>query len=630
MHELDLFVLESAIVIRAQSLPAQAPKSAPSAEKCLIVDRSDGGISECDSGSLSPSLVSELSSASPMHVSALLGALMLPSGLYLVVSCRRTPIAQLFGNTLYSFSEMQCIATCISSRFISSDAPYVSRIQAALDQGFFFGSYSYDITVSLEQNSAFSKQAASAAAASTTNKVSNSSQNNNSNNTNSSSNSSSGTRKRKNHLFFWNAHLTSALPLPIASTWTVRMIRGFVASYYSKAGGFSFVMISRQSPQRAGTRYYRRGADPQTSHVANFTETEQIIVDHKTHAAESLVQIRGSIPLRWSQRPNMKYKPKPRILGDAVSNNQIAFQHLKSVSGDYGKVTCVDLVDQKGSEGAISAAFKSAVLNASSLPVVYEGFDFHKECSKMRYDRLSLLVSRLQQPIHDSLYSCTLNDTETVVEKTMLSPSAVIRTNCMDCLDRTNVTQAQIARTRTQALELLTRDPLFDIAFKHAWADNADAISTLYAGTGALKTDFTRTGQRSRAGAIRDGVNSITRYYLNNFKDGLRQDGVDLLVGNVIVKKGQGFPVSGGDYGHILLVLIVLALIGMVTVNPIVFSACIVLLIVLAVKLPASFVNDPVLMNEDPWNATAAAVTGVSTAAGMNSSISNKQTRKSD
>jgi len=48
-------------------------------------------------------------------------------------------------------------------------------------------------------------------------------------------------------------------------------------------------------------------------------------------------------------------------------------------------------------------------------------------------------------------------------------------------------------------------------------------ISIQYSGTGALKTDFTRTGKRTKLGAIKDGLNSLTRYYKNNFADGYRQ-----------------------------------------------------------------------------------------------------------
>merc|ERR1712071_431881 len=70
-----------------------------------------------------------------------------------------------------------------------------------------------------------------------------------------------------------------------------------------------------------------------------------------------------------------------------------------------------------------------------------------------------------------------------------------------------------------------------EAAHRHLWANNADAISRLYAGTPALKGDFTRTGERTKRGALDDGVNSLTRFYLNNFIDADRQEGMDLLTG---------------------------------------------------------------------------------------------------
>jgi hypothetical protein len=63
------------------------------------------------------------------------------------------------------------------------------------------------------------------------------------------------------------------------------------------------------------------------------------------------------------------------------------------------------------------------------------------------------------------------------------------------------------------------------------WPDKADAISNLYAGTPALKGDFTRHSHREankKRGAMNDGVYSLLRYYLNNFIDADRQEGMDL------------------------------------------------------------------------------------------------------
>lgn len=106
------------------------------------------------------------------------------------------------------------------------------------------------------------------------------------------------------------------------------------------------------------------------------------------------------------------------------------------------------------------------------------------------------------------------------------------------------------------------------------WADNADICSVQYAGTSALKTDYTRyyyllfrkkhvvdfdtcqikiteyifsissrllrTGKRTKMGLLKDGWNSLVRYYKNNFSDGFRQDSIDLLLGNYQVDDGEG------------------------------------------------------------------------------------------
>uniref|UniRef100_A0A7S3MPI2 Uncharacterized protein n=1 Tax=Favella ehrenbergii TaxID=182087 RepID=A0A7S3MPI2_9SPIT len=74
-------------------------------------------------------------------------------------------------------------------------------------------------------------------------------------------------------------------------------------------------------------------------------------------------------------------------------------------------------------------------------------------------------------------------------------------------------------------------------SFRNAWTDNADRLSLLYTGTPALKTDFTRTGKRSTAGAINDGKHSMIRYYINNFTDGYNCDCLDLSQGQISAKQ---------------------------------------------------------------------------------------------
>lgn len=117
----------------------------------------------------------------------------------------------------------------------------------------------------------------------------------------------------------------------------------------------------------------------------------------------------------------------------------------------------------------------------------------------------------------------------------------------MDCLDRTNVVQAAIARVvMEQQLKKLgvmpPEQPLpvkCNRTYQIMWANNGDSISRQYAGTAALKGDFTRTGERKLAGVMKDGVNSANRYYLSRFKDAYRQAVIDLM---------QGIPVTEDLY----------------------------------------------------------------------------------
>ena len=63
---------------------------------------------------------------------------------------------------------------------------------------------------------------------------------------------------------------------------------------------------------------------------------------------------------------------------------------------------------------------------------------------------------------------------------------------------------------------------------KYSFACIAQQIIFIYTGTPALKTDFTRTGKRTYQGALNDGINSLTRYYINNFTDGYYHDCLDI------------------------------------------------------------------------------------------------------
>uniref|UniRef100_A0A8C7CKN6 SAC1 like phosphatidylinositide phosphatase b n=1 Tax=Oncorhynchus kisutch TaxID=8019 RepID=A0A8C7CKN6_ONCKI len=276
-------------------------------------------------------------------------------------------------------------------------------------------------------------------------------------------------------------------------------------------------------------------------HAANFVETEQIV--QYSGGKASFVQTRGSIPFYWSQRPNLKYKPKPQI--SKTINHLDGFQrHFDSQIIIYGKQVILNLIDQKGSEKQLEQAFDKMVSSLGNGMVKYIAFDFHKECSRMRWHRLQILVDMVTEMQDEYGYFLVDVDGNVLVQQ-----EGMFRSNCMDCLDRTNVIQSLLARRSLQSqLERLgvlhmgqrIEDQAdFEKIYKNAWADNANACAKQYAGTGALKTDFTRTGKRTQWGLVMDGWNSMIRYYKNNFSDGFRQDSIDLFLGNYAIDEAD-------------------------------------------------------------------------------------------
>lgn len=123
----------------------------------------------------------------------------------------------------------------------------------------------------------------------------------------------------------------------------------------------------------------------------------------------------------------------------------------------------------------------------------------------------------------------------------------IIRSNCIDSLDRTNVTQCYMAQKalnlQLQRVGVLNSSEcisMFDEEygkFRILWAEQGDEISLEYAGTNALKGDLVRYGKKTLSGLIKDGMSALSRYYLNNFHDGIRQDALDLISGHYTVSR---------------------------------------------------------------------------------------------
>ncbi|KAJ9156345.1 Phosphatidylinositide phosphatase SAC2 [Pleurostoma richardsiae] len=302
---------------------------------------------------------------------------------------------------------------------------------------------------------------------------------------------------------------------------------------------FDITVISRRSTKRAGLRYLRRGIDEQ-GFVANSVETEQILCPRKLDELSkiySFVQIRGSIPIFFTQSP-YSIRPAPVFRHSEEANYQALKKHFEHLRQRYGSLQIVNMVEKHGIEAPIGEQFQRSVekYNKESPDreeIPFEWFDFHAVCRGMKFENVSQLIQLLGKKLET--FGSSIDAKGELVAK----QSGVFRSNCLDCLDRTNVCQSSFAK---HMLDLQLKEQGFDMAaqtdqvnswFNTLWADNGDAISKQYASTGAMKGDYTRTRKRNYRGALTDAGLSLSRMWNGMFNDFFLQATIDFLLGNV-------------------------------------------------------------------------------------------------
>ena len=120
-------------------------------------------------------------------------------------------------------------------------------------------------------------------------------------------------------------------------------------------------------------------------------ETEQILSKASWEPSDnvySFTQIRGSIPLFFSQSP-YSFKPIP-VLQHSSETNHLAFRrHFSSIIGRYGGVQIVLLVDKHGGEAEIGRKYEdhtfqfNAKDNVAERKLGFEWFDFRTYLSEV-------------------------------------------------------------------------------------------------------------------------------------------------------------------------------------------------------------------------------------------------------
>lgn len=322
------------------------------------------------------------------------------------------------------------------------------------------------------------------------------------------------------------------------------IIRGFAETVisYIKDWKVSMTIISKQSWKRAGTRYNVRGIDDD-GYVANFVETEFIM--YSDEYCYAYTQVRGSVPSFWEQDASL-INPKIQITRSVEATKSAFDKHFQGLVDRYGVIHIINLLSHKSSELELSKRYRRQLSVSKNVKlgdeVLLTEFDFHRETSQEGFLAARKLIPIIKTSIlNNGYYSFDVRENRPISKQ-----SGCFRTNCLDCLDRTNLVQ-QLLSYETFKLflsdfNILSQDRINDNSEymqKHniLWADHGDQISQIYAGTNALKSSFTRKGKMSFAGAISDATKSVSRLYINNFVDKGKQQNIDGLLGKLTGQK---------------------------------------------------------------------------------------------
>ncbi len=320
-------------------------------------------------------------------------------------------------------------------------------------------------------------------------------------------------------------------------------------------------VISRLSCRRAGTRFNSRGIDDD-GNVANFVETETTYWS-PSGVVFSYAQVRGSVPVFWEQAAGLLPNQQKITITRSADGTQPAFdKHFADLEQAYGAVHVVNLLSTtKPGEFELTSLYRYGIKHCP-LSRLGDGqssdhallrdteYDFHAETKGPQgYEAANYIRRYIEHSADGFAYYLAQESDDTTEANSKLSngktnryvvvlqQEGVFRTNCLDCLDRTNLIQTIISQMAVEAfLGHRGEVAASDFWSRHAnlWADNGDSLSKIYAGTGALKSSFTRHGKMSFAGAIADVRKSATRLYYNNFADKTRQNTIDTLLGRLV------------------------------------------------------------------------------------------------
>ncbi|XP_025719602.1 polyphosphoinositide phosphatase isoform X3 [Callorhinus ursinus] len=355
--------------------------------------------------------------------------------------------------------------------------------------------------------------------------------------------------------YVWNGELLDIIKNTVHRDWLLYIIHGFCGQSKLLIYGrpVYVTLIARRSSKFAGTRFLKRGANCEGD-VANEVETEQILCDASVMSFtagsySSYVQVRGSVPLYWSQDISTMMPKPPITLDQADPFAHVAALHFDQMLQRFGSpIIILNLVkerEKRKHERILSEELVAAVtyLNQFLPPehtIIYIPWDMAKYtksklCNVL--DRLNVIAESVVKKtgffVNRPDSYCSIlrpdekwNELGGCVIATGRLQTGVLRTNCVDCLDRTNTAQFMVGKCalayQLYSLGLIDKPNLqFDTdavrLFEELYEDHGDTLSLQYGGSQLVHRVKTYRKIAPWTQHSKDIMQTLSRYYSNAF-----------------------------------------------------------------------------------------------------------------
>ncbi|XP_061609998.1 polyphosphoinositide phosphatase isoform X4 [Phyllopteryx taeniolatus] len=505
-------------------------------------------------------------------------------GYYMVLITKRRKMADIGGHSIYKIEDTSMISIPNDSVRVAhpDEARYVRIFQNMdLSSNFYF-SYSYDLSHSLQHNLTLLQRpyelwsSAESAAEDEANMRRKQDSFDIFEDEGLPTQLLYGVRAEPYYKYVWNGNLLERVKDIVHPDWLMYIIHGFCGQSKLLIYGrpVHITLIARRSSKFAGTRFLKRGANCEGD-VANEVETEQIahdasVMSFTVGSYSSYVQTRGSVPLYWSQDISTMMPKPPIRLDQADPYAHVAGLHFDQMLQRFGSpIIILNLVkkrEKRKHEKILSEELYPAVINLNQFLPSQHGIEYiawdmarytkricvpllsSKLCNVL--DRLSMIaenvVKRTGFFVNRSDFYChTLHPDERwgdlggSISVSGRVQTGVLRTNCVDCLDRTNTAQFMVGKCalayQLYALGMIDKPKLqFDTdcvrLFEELYEDHGDTLSLQYGGSQLVHRVKTYRKIAPWTQHSKDIMQTLSRYYSNAFSDADRQDAINLFL----------------------------------------------------------------------------------------------------